>query len=65
MTVVDVRGRDVLRPGPRMGTIGSVEDSEATQLLLETLFDMRIVLGEIHAAVVEPEDDDEETEEDA
>ena len=48
-----------------MGTIGSVEDSEATQLILETLVDMRIVLGEIHAAVVEPEDDDEETEEDA
>jgi len=42
----------------------NVEDSEATQLILEALFDTRIVIGEIHDAVVEPEDDDEETEED-
>ena len=42
-----------------------MEDNEATQLILETLFDMRIVIGEIHDAVVEPEDDDEEKKEDA
>ena len=41
-----------------------MEDEEATQLILEGLFDMRILLYEIHQAVVEPEDDDEETEED-
>jgi hypothetical protein len=41
-----------------------VRDDEATQLILEALFDVRIVLGEIHEAAVEPEDDDEETEED-
>jgi hypothetical protein len=39
-------------------------DDDATQLILESLFDMRIPIGEIHDAVVEPEDDDEETEED-
>jgi len=41
-----------------------VEDNEATQLILESLFDMRIMIDEIHQAVVEPEDDDEEAEED-
>ena len=40
-------------------------DAEATQLMLETLFDIRAAVYEIHDAVVEPEDDDEETEEDA
>ena len=38
-----------------------MEDSEATQLILETLLDMRIVVDQIPDAVV----DDEETEEDA
>ena len=42
-----------------------MEDNEATQLILESLFDMRILITEIHDAVVEPEDNDEETEEDA
>jgi hypothetical protein len=42
-----------------------VPDDEATQLMLETLFDIRATVKEIHEAVVEPEDDDEETEEDA
>ena len=41
-----------------------MRDGDATQLILDALFDMRIVLGEIHEAVVDPEDDDEETEED-
>jgi hypothetical protein len=42
-----------------------VPDDEATQLMLETLFDIRATVKEIHEAVVEPKDDDEETEEDA
>ena len=42
-----------------------MEDPETTQLVLETLFDMRAVLYEIRTALIEPEDDDEEAEEDA
>lgn len=42
-----------------------MEDIEATQLILETLFDMRAVLYEVHDVLVEPEDGDEETEGDA
>jgi hypothetical protein len=43
-----------------------VEDVEATQLMLEALFDIRAEVHEIHTVVVEPEDDDgqEEEEED-
>ena len=33
--------------------------------MLEALFDIRTRVREIHDAVVEPEDEDEETEEDA
>jgi hypothetical protein len=46
------------------GIIGGVDDPEATQLMLETLFDIRAEVHEIHDAVVEPEDEDEEEEED-
>jgi hypothetical protein len=42
-----------------------VEDPEATQLVLETLFDMRAVLYEMRDALIEPEDGTEETQEDA
>ena len=42
----------------------SMGDDEATHLMLEALFDIRVKVDEIHATVVE-EDDDEETEEDA
>ena len=42
-----------------------MDDAEATQPMLETLFDVRAAVYEIHDAVVEPEGDDEETEEDA
>ena len=38
-------------------------DDEATHLMLEALFDIRAKVDEIHAIVVE--EDDEETEEDA
>jgi len=41
-----------------------MEDHEATQLVLETLVDMRAVLYTIQDALIEPEDDDEEAEED-
>lgn len=41
-----------------------MDDPEATQLVLETLFDMRVVLYEIRDALVDPEDGGEETEED-
>jgi len=37
-------------------------DDEATSLILRTLFDLRIKVGEIHVAVAEPEDGDEEEE---
>ena len=42
-----------------------MDDDAATQLVLETLFDMRAVLYEIHDVLIEPEEDDEEAEEDA
>jgi hypothetical protein len=58
-----MQGRDVLPSCRPRGTIAEWRQ-RGTQLILETLFDMRIVIGEIHEAVVEPEDDDEETEED-
>ncbi len=40
-----------------------MEDIEATQLMLETLFDIKIRVREIHEVIVEPGDDDEEEEE--
>ena len=55
--------RDSLRSRAAAGTIGVCRD-EATQLMLEALFDIRTRVKEIHEVVVEPEDDDEETEED-
>jgi hypothetical protein len=40
-----------------------VDDSEATELMLETLFDIKVRVREIHEVVVDPEDDGEEEEE--
>jgi hypothetical protein len=40
-----------------------VEDSEATQLMLEALFDIRSNVTEVHEEVVGPDEDDEEEEE--
>ncbi len=40
-----------------------VEDDEATQLILEAVFDIR-ALHEVRDLLIEPEDGDEETEED-
>jgi hypothetical protein len=42
-----------------------MSDNEATQLILEALFDMRWGLHEVHAVVVGGDDDGEEEEEDA
>jgi hypothetical protein len=39
-----------------------VEDGEAMQLILETLFDVRAVVHEIHEVIVGEEDDEEEEE---
>jgi hypothetical protein len=40
-----------------------VEDTEATQLMLETLFVVRAKVSEIHSVVVGVEDEDEDGEE--
>jgi hypothetical protein len=40
-----------------------VDDSEATELMLETLFDIKVRVREIHEVVVDSEDDGEEEEE--
>ena len=40
-----------------------MDDPEATQLMLETLFDIKVRVREIHEVVVDPEDDGEEEEE--
>jgi hypothetical protein len=42
-----------------------MDDPEATQLVLVTLFDMRAVLYEVRDALIDPEGNDEETQEDA
>jgi hypothetical protein len=42
-----------------------VGDPEATQLMLETLFDIKWEVHDIHRAIFGGGDDDEETEEDA
>jgi hypothetical protein len=39
-----------------------VEDTEATQLMLETLFDVRAAVYEIHGAILGSDDDEEEEE---
>lgn len=65
----------VLRAFRQMGWIGrlaardgrrhheGVSDSEATQLILETLFDIRSNVREIHGAIFGGGDDEEEEEE--
>ena len=40
-----------------------MDDSEATELMLETLFDIKVRVREIHEVVVDSEDDGEEEEE--
>ena len=40
-------------------------DDEPTQLMLETLFDIKVAVLEIHRALFGQDDDEEETEEDS
>ena len=57
-----------MRLAGSFGTIGEVEDEEATTLMLEALFDIRAAVYEIHDVVVwndEDEDAEEEEENDA
>ena len=66
-----LRRRRALVPRGHLADVGEarhpglVEDVEATQLVFETPFDMRAMLYEIRDVLIEPEDGDEETEEDA
>jgi hypothetical protein len=58
----------VLRLGTCVRHDRGVEDTEATQSMLEALFDVKVKVSEIHAVVVgidEDEDGEEEEEEDA
>ncbi len=55
----------VLRLLRRLEQHGDVEDTEATQLILETLFDLRVAVYEIDDTVVGEDEDDEEEEEEA
>jgi hypothetical protein len=51
----------VLRECGAAGTIKTVDDPEATQLMLEALFEIRGKVGEIHAAIFGGGDDEEES----
>jgi hypothetical protein len=42
-----------------------MEDTEATQLILESLFDIKAAVYEIHDVVIGEDESDEEEEEDA
>ena len=50
---------------PSLRHHGCVDDPEATQLILETLFDVRGAVYEIHGAILGEDDDEEEAQEDA
>jgi hypothetical protein len=55
-------------PGHHAGQDGAMneDDGEATQLMLEALFDIKVAVFEIHRALLGADDDEEEeTEEDA
>ncbi len=45
------------------GTIEHMEDDEATTLILEALFDIRVAVFDIHAVVFGADDEEEEEEE--
>lgn len=65
MTSVDMIETAILRCRGDVGTIGVVEDDDATQLVLEALFDIKAAVYDIHDVLIEPpEDDDEASEED-
>jgi len=44
---------------------GGVSDTEATQLMLEALFDIRVAVYDIHDVIFGGDDDGEAAEEDA
>jgi hypothetical protein len=46
------------------GTMEAVDDPEATQVMLETLIDIRSEVHDLHVAILGEGDDEEETEED-
>jgi hypothetical protein len=56
---------DGLRRPPGERHHGSVEDPEATQLMLEALFDIRTAVHAIHDAIFGEDDGEEAEEEDA
>ena len=56
---------DILRCHVLAGHYETVGDTEATQLMLEALFDLKAAVYEIHAVVVGEDENDEEEEEDA
>jgi hypothetical protein len=45
--------------------MGTVDDTEATQLMLETLFEIRSRVRDLHAVIIGEEDDGEAQEENA
>jgi hypothetical protein len=55
-----------LRSSWRAGTMRRVkEDEEATQLMLEALFDIKSAVNDIHRVLLGGDDEEEETEEDS
>ena len=58
-----MHGRDVLPSCRARGTIERVEDNEATQLMLEALFDIKVAVYDIRDVLIEPPEDDDETSE--
>ena len=40
-----------------------MEDNEATQLMLEALFDIKAAVDDIHDVLIEPPEDEDETSE--
>jgi len=54
---------DALRPGCIVRHHAAVEDVEATRLMLEGLFDLKVKVSEIHAVVVWGDDEDDDGEE--
>lgn len=57
-------GRDgVLQPSARAGTLHAVDDTEATQPILESLFDIRTEVRDLVSVLTEDDDDTGEEEE--
>ena len=52
-----------LRSSRNVGTIGCVDDEEATTLVLEALFDIRAMVSDVHEIVMGMDEDDNGEEE--